>query len=183
MRIDLFGDQERYSVIELDSDINELGINEDVFPSDSIIHIICKVRRDEDLIRVEGKVVSSAVLECSRCLEPFGYDITGEFSIVVRRLKKGEVIPHDYEDVEEEDRDNLMFLLHDEDSIDITGFVHDALLLSIPIKPLCDEHCKGLCIVCGNNLNKRECNCNTESNDPRWNALHGFFGDSEQVKK
>ena len=178
MKIELFGDHERSSVIEFDSDISELGIGGDLFPSESIIHIICNLRTDEDLTRFEGQVVSSAVLECSRCLKLFGHDIAGNFSLVVRRLKKGEVIPRNYEDDEEEDRDSLIFLSHDEDSLDITEYVHDALLLSIPVKPLCDEHCKGLCPVCGNNLNESECDCSKESNDPRWNALHEFSGDS-----
>ena len=159
MKIELFGDYKRSKFIEFDSNISELGITGDMFPSDSFIHVICNVRMDEDLARVDGQVVLSAVLECSRCLELFGHDIIGDFSLVVRRLKKGEVIPHDYDDDEEEDRDSLIFLSHGEDSIDITEYVHDSLLLSNLLKPLCDDHCKGLCPFCGINLNESECDC------------------------
>ena len=108
MKIELFGDYKRSKFIEFDSNISELGITGDMFPSDSFIHVICNVRMDEDLARVDGQVVLSAVLECSRCLELFGHDIIGDFSLVVRRLKKGEVIPHDYDDDEEEDESTEM---------------------------------------------------------------------------
>ncbi len=177
MKIELFGDYKRSNFIEFDNKISELGITGDMFPSDSFIHVICNVKMDENIARVEGQVVSSPVLECSRCLEPFKHKVTGKFSLVVRRLKKGEVIAHNYDNDEEEDRDTLIFLSHGEDSIDITEYIHDAFLLSTPLKPLCDDHCKSLCPVCGINLNESDCDCIKRSSDPRWNALNEISGD------
>lgn len=45
--------------------------------------------------------------------------------------------------------------------------------LALPIKPLCSEECRGLCPVCGNNLNVQQCSCPTEKGDPRLAALRG----------
>ena len=45
------------------------------------------------------------------------------------------------------------------------------MLLSLPAYPVCQEGCKGLCSVCGNNLNERECGCDRKVPDPRWAGL------------
>lgn len=183
MKIDLFGGYDRNSTIEIDTKVRELVIDSDEFSSDYDIHVICSMQRDMDLTRVEGKVNTSAVLECSRCLESFRQDIVGNFSIVARHLKKGETISVYSDDDKNEDEDDLIYIAHNEDSIDITKFVHDALLLSIHLKPVCSEDCKGLCPVCGNNLNESECGCNSESDDPRWQALSGILNNSTDKKK
>lgn len=46
--------------------------------------------------------------------------------------------------------------------------------LALPVKPLCNESCKGLCPVCGINRNKESCSCEKEKLDPRMAALHGL---------
>ena len=183
MRIDLFKDYNRSSAIEIVAKIRDLDIDIDEFSFDDDIHVICSMQKDMGLARIEGEVDASPVLECSRCLKSFRQDIVGNFSIIARQLKKGETIPVYSDDDRNEDEDDLIYVAHDEDSIDITKFVHDALLLSIPLKPVCSEDCKGLCPVCGNNLNESECGCNRESNDPRWQALSGILSDSADEKK
>jgi len=45
------------------------------------------------------------------------------------------------------------------------------VILSIPLKPVCDEQCKGLCPVCGENKNERDCGCVEKQTDPRWQSL------------
>ena len=45
--------------------------------------------------------------------------------------------------------------------------------LGIPMKVLCKEDCKGLCPICGQDLNEGQCDCETDSGDPRWEALKG----------
>ena len=59
----------------------------------------------------------------------------------------------------------------DGDIIDIGDLVRDIIISAQPTKHLCSEDCKGLCSVCGANLNKTECGCNRESIDPRLAAL------------
>ena len=52
--------------------------------------------------------------------------------------------------------------------IDITGSIEACIFTSIPMQFLCKEDCKGLCPVCGINLNEKECNCEVEVYDPRF---------------
>ena len=47
--------------------------------------------------------------------------------------------------------------------IEINDDIRQELFLNLPTKLLCQEHCKGLCLACGINLNKEQCNCSKES--------------------
>jgi uncharacterized protein len=44
-------------------------------------------------------------------------------------------------------------------------------LLALPLKVVCREDCRGLCVQCGKNLNDEQCSCSTTIQDPRWTAL------------
>jgi uncharacterized protein len=55
--------------------------------------------------------------------------------------------------------------------IDLDPILREQLLLSLPSYPVCKDDCKGLCPVCGANLNDRECGCDRHVPDPRWAGL------------
>lgn len=55
--------------------------------------------------------------------------------------------------------------------IDLDPLVREQLLLALPRYPICQEACKGLCPVCGQNLNEKECGCDRRVPDPRWAGL------------
>ena len=52
--------------------------------------------------------------------------------------------------------------------------VRDALLLELPLAPLCSADCAGLCATCGANHNLTRCECVTTEIDPRWAALRSL---------
>jgi uncharacterized protein len=58
--------------------------------------------------------------------------------------------------------------------IDLRPALREQILLAVPPSPLCDEACKGLCPVCGKDLNTTACGCDTTTLDPRWAALKGI---------
>ncbi len=55
--------------------------------------------------------------------------------------------------------------------IDLDPIVREQIALALPGYPVCDESCKGLCSVCGANLNERDCGCDRHVPDPRWAGL------------
>jgi uncharacterized protein len=57
------------------------------------------------------------------------------------------------------------------DQIDVEPLVRDAVLLELPLAPLCREACAGLCPVCGANRNDDDCGHEPDTRDPRWAAL------------
>ena len=58
--------------------------------------------------------------------------------------------------------------------IDVDAVVREQLILALPPYPVCRAECKGLCSVCGTNLNERECGCERKVPDPRWAGLEKF---------
>ena len=57
------------------------------------------------------------------------------------------------------------------DSVDLALPVRDAVLVELPLAPLCGPDCAGLCPVCGRDSNDDPCSCDQTTPDPRWAAL------------
>ena len=62
----------------------------------------------------------------------------------------------------------------DDDTLDLEPLVRDALLLELPLAPLCTEDCAGLCPSCGADRNETQCDCRVDDTDPRWAALRSL---------
>lgn len=105
-----------------------------------------------DAFLVMGTVEGEAVTSCARCLEdvrmPFVGEIEGYFLINEGDFEKPE-------DIDEEEFE----VLGDDNAIDMMPLITAALLLEVPLVPLCDDECKGMCLSCGANLNEGDCGC------------------------
>ncbi len=111
--------------------------------------------------RVEGVIACRKVFTCDRCLEPCAEEQENAFSEEFRRVSDGMAA----------DDDANVF---DGDAMDITGMVRDTLLAAQPLSNICKPDCKGLCPVCGANLNHGDCGCERFVPDPRLAALQQF---------
>ena len=60
------------------------------------------------------------------------------------------------------------------EEIDLEPLLHEAVLLELPLSPLCADDCQGLCPECGVDRNREECDCEVDVKDPRWAALEGL---------
>ena len=58
--------------------------------------------------------------------------------------------------------------------VSIDEILKEEIIMSLPLRSLCSETCKGLCPKCGCNKNEKECDCVLSIPDPRWNALKAF---------
>jgi uncharacterized protein len=108
-------------------------------------------------IVVRGTLGAMWKAPCSRCLEP----VTGEIAVHVDEL------------FETQPLEGETYKL-DDDVIDLEPLVRDALVLELPLAPLCRADCAGLCVTCGANHNLTTCDCVTEEIDPRWAALRSL---------
>ncbi len=130
-----------------------------------------QLMRTQNGILVTGTVHTRAEMVCSRCLEPAYYDldihIEEEYYPTVE-VYTGAALPW------REFTDDEALLIDAQHILDITEVVRQDLIISLPMKPLCSENCKGLCPVCGANLNEGPHECEEEEIDPRWAALVGF---------
>ncbi len=152
-------------------DINEIF---DVDPKDLVekssfldpVSAEVRIIRSGDKIVVRGNVKTTIELECTRCLAPYSEKIDSSFDLV---FFPEEVVTFEEEiELKEED---LNTLYYKEGIIDIDRIIIDQINLSIPFKPLCSEECKGLCPVCGKNLNEGPCGCEVKKSDPRINLI------------
>jgi uncharacterized protein len=84
-------------------------------------------------------------------------------------------LPSEKESLSEEEQElpdeELNTLYYQDETINIDDIAIEQVLLNAPIKPLCHNQCKGLCVVCGIDLNKSSCNCKKEEIDPRFALL------------
>jgi len=181
MKIDLFGAPGPEDHLDIEIDVEDICIRDDVLSIDGPIRVVCDLHRSSEFVRVAGGVRATIIIECARCLETYRQDIEGNFSCVVRKLKQGETIPEISNDEEDNVEVDLIFLDHDKNTLELTEYIHDAVLLAVPSKTVCDENCKGLCPMCGHNLNEGECGCEKNLTDPRWQSLSGLINDTTET--
>jgi uncharacterized protein len=121
-------------------------------------------------VRLKGKIETGLTLECSRCLKPFRSDLSVPLDLVF--------VPA--EEVEEEEghelaSDELNTGFYREGELDLGEISGEQVLLNVSMKPLCSESCKGICPVCGTDLNERACQCTPVRGDDRMQALRKYF--------
>lgn len=91
---------------------------------------------------------------CRRCLRP----VHGDLRVGFQEL------------FEAHPRDGETYRLG-HDFVDLEPLAREALTLDLPLAPLCDEDCRGLCPTCGADRNAGDCDCPPAGADPRWAAL------------
>ena len=122
--------------------------------------------KDKDQFRLVGDVKTVLELPCSRCLEPFRSPVDSHFDL--RYQPHAENTGEGEREVEEDD---LTTAFYRNDEIDLGQLMEEQFYLSLPMKPLCADDCKGLCPQCGKNLNRETCDCKRGWEDPRFAAL------------
>ena len=124
---------------------------------------------DGRFVLITGKVATTVMLECSRCLTPFPQDLetTFEAQCDIRTFHLlAEGAP-----VEEGEEVTAIF---DANSADLWELSRQAVVVNLPMRSLCRPDCKGLCPQCGANLNETQCQCALPA-DPRWAALEALM--------
>lgn len=121
-------------------------------------------------VRVEGSCKLRFRAACDRCLEEVFVDLELDFD---RTVSVSE------ENAGEDEEEESHFL--DGYQLDVEAFVYDEIIVNWPVKILCKEDCKGVCPVCGQNLNERECGCDTFVPDPRMAVIKDIFNANKEV--
>ncbi|HWG22863.1 DUF177 domain-containing protein [Actinospica sp.] len=114
-----------------------------------------------------GRVSGSLVSECVRCLDPIEVEVDADFQ---------ELFYYDLEDLSAAELEEAVSVV--EDLLDVEPLVRDAVMLDLPLQPLCEPDCPGLCAECGAAL-AEDPDHHHESVDPRWAALSALTGDGE----
>jgi uncharacterized protein len=142
--------------VQLDEDLKVLGpINGHV-----------RMRRIKQGLLVDGGVDLVLGMECARCLKEF--ELPTHITFAERfnptvDVMTGTPLPR----IEEDD----VFAIDEHHQVDLTEAIRQAVLLAVPLVPLCKEDCAGLCGQCGQDLNLGHCNCQPVEIDSRLDVL------------
>lgn len=126
---------------------------------------------------MDGTVTFTADLTCSRCAEPYPFASNSPFHV---RFRPRPEVSAENAEVEITDSEELDVEFYTDRGIPLKELALEQIQLSIPMKPLCDEKCLGLCPTCGANRMQENCRCENAITDERWGALKDF---REQLAK
>lgn len=127
----------------------------------------------ESGILVDAGIKTTIVVCCDRCLTPVAIPVD-------IRATEGYVTSTDLEHDTEGDQETeseLEVRLYKGNTINLRDMVEENIILSVPMKALCSEACKGICSICGTNLNAKECHCIRQELDPRMEKLKDWFNE------
>jgi len=153
------------SVLSLSEDVESLELQRDEYVFYSPVKIDLEVDKSEQGIMIAGRATVPTQVECARCLSLFADEAGADFHLRYIRTRKEADTEQDSPD------DGLYYIRYDESEIDLTDEIRQALVVSLPIRALCDPGCKGLCSLCGANLNEGGCSCSRREGHPAWSAL------------
>ncbi len=123
------------------------------------VKVTGKIENMAGYMKLTAKAGLHYTAKCARCLKdvPSGLEVNLEKTVAVKGT------------LENEDNDD--YILSEDGFIDIDGPLEEQLLLEFPFRHLCSEECKGLCPLCGKDLNEGACGCDTRRIDPRLEVL------------
>ncbi len=125
-----------------------------------------KIRKLGQQVLVRGSVSGEVLLTCARCLVEFTTRIREVVDIELRP-----VLDLDRTAQERElGSDDLNVEFFRGDALDVGHLAAEQISLCIPMKPLCQDDCRGICPECGANKSLGTCSCEPDT-DPRWSAL------------
>ncbi|MBQ4474215.1 MAG: DUF177 domain-containing protein [Lachnospiraceae bacterium] len=122
-------------------------------------------------VALQGATKIVLAIPCSRCLDevdvPFEIEIDDEIDFRQKEAGPDEI------------PDERVYI--DGTNLDVERLIYDEILLDFPLQTLCREDCKGICKVCGVNLNRETCSCDQTVLDPRMAAFQDIFDQFKEV--
>jgi uncharacterized protein len=110
-----------------------------------------------------GELSGTIIEPCRRCLKPVEVELDDRFLVIYQHPGR-----NGSEDTGDED---IVVIEPQATRIEIDDQVRDRLFVETDQYVVCDEECRGICPICGANLNETTCECVVETADPRWEAL------------
>lgn len=161
MLIDVFGLREGSNALRFEEAPDGLRLPERLTPQGPVRMEGSLFRNGEQLV-VRAALYYELVAECNRCLEPVGQAMQIPLEVYYEISTSAATEPRDEE---------VTVISNNTQFIDLTEPAREAMLLAVPLKSLCRQDCRGLCPICGMNLNTGTCACKMDRPDPRWAPL------------
>jgi uncharacterized protein len=151
---------------------SELGLGEE-FAGD--IHVEATLDKTANQIALKGSVRAAGRFLCDRCAATFEKELAANYRMFY--------VWDGMESDDSLDPSEVQVIPHGLSIIDLTDDVRQTAILSVPLKLLCRDNCRGLCPSCGMDLNTGACHCGEMESDSRWDALRSLSPQNESPKK
>ena len=127
----------------------------------------------KDVITIKSELTLKVTRMCARCLEETlcEYDLSIDEKVDVAK----KIVFDDSDDNSKEDNEYDEVSYIEDCTLDVARLILDELYTILPMSVLCKENCKGICKVCGTNLNKSSCDCDQTVPDPRMAVFGDIF--------
>lgn len=154
-------------VISLDNsiDLSSLEFMGEDFIFTKPLQMVGTIHNNSKNLELEAEVKGEMQVRCARCAKEFTTAVSFPVSEILIR-EDGEISP---------DSDVVIFSGY---TVDLTEIVVNNFFMNVEGRYLCKEDCKGLCHICGCDLNESECDCEFDTIDPRWAALAEIIKDT-----
>jgi uncharacterized protein len=162
MKIQVGGLSDGLYSFKLAEDPTSLGL--DTRFRDQVV-VDASVEKSGTQVFLSARVTTRASFECDRCLTPFDSPIESSYRMyyVLEGSADSNIDPLE-----------LQVMPPGFSVIDLQDDVRQTVLLSVPLKNVCRDQCKGLCPRCGINWNNESCTCEETIADSRWDSLLGL---------
>jgi DUF177 domain-containing protein len=141
----------------------EIGLDSNFAPVVEVDAILDKTARQ---LYLRADVRTSGIFQCDRCLEEFSQPLASKYNMFY---------VFDETDSSRLPADEVQIIGVDTPSIDLSEDVRQVVVLSVPLKLLCKEECKGLCPRCGANRNTQPCDHREATESSQWRGLEGLL--------
>ncbi len=159
-----------------------LGFEVLAIAEDEPIDIDLRIESVAEGVLASASVRTVATGECGRCLDPVSYDVDEKFQELYayvedpRQARKKAKPGKKRVAKEEDDLDEDLVREMEGEQIDLDGPIRDAIILNLPVNPLCDSECEGLCQGCGVKWSELPDDHQHEQADIRWAGLANWDG-------
>ncbi len=127
-----------------------------------------EIKNIGDVLEFSAEASGKLKAECARCLKPLVADFNVEFTEMLKN-------------VDEEISDKDAVVIFEGNLIELYDIIRSNILVGLSTKYLCSEDCKGICPVCGADLNESDCSCEKDYIDPRLEGLRKLLEKDQEV--
>ena len=129
----------------------------------------------EGAFAVKGRVTTTLELSCSRCLDEF--EVPVDAAIELRYVPQSANAGEGEREIADDD---LATAYYRDGMLDVIDLLREQFQLALPMKPLCSDACRGMCPHCGTHLNRTECACRPQWEDPRLAPLKSLLTNQKE---
>lgn len=139
---------------------------------DGPVQISLRFQQSALVVEVEGRLQATLAVTCGRCLKAFECELAERFVLTF--------VPEEGEEDSAAEREldyrELEMIPYRDERLELLEPLQEQLIMVIPIRTLCNEHCRGLCPACGADLNYSSCDCEKKPFNSKFGVLAQLKG-------